>query len=152
MKGLSAAQLGLLALVALALLVSLVAVVVDAWMLAAVTVLIGFGAFVVVVVFTLAALTRRVGRLGETVREMAPQLGETASGIRRVDQRTDERFKTLDSSQARLQATERRMLAAFEAHRFHLEDDLADLRSDLAAHTDRADHTDQDHSGSHGSR
>lgn len=128
MKGLSAAQLGLLALVALALLVSLVAVVVDAWMLAAIAALAGFGLFVVVVVFTLAALTRTVGRLGETTREMALQVRETASGTRRVDQRTDERFKTLDSGEARLEATERRMLAAFEAHRQYVEDTIEEIR------------------------
>lgn len=132
MKGLSAAQLGLLALVGLALLVSLVAVVVEAWMLAAVTALVGFGVFVVLVVFTLAALTRTVGRLGETMRETVPQVRETASGIRRVDQRTDERFKTLDSTEARLQATERRMLAAFETHRQRVEDTLEGFRDEQA--------------------
>lgn len=135
MKGLSAAQLTLLGLAALALAIALVAIVVESWTLAAATALVGFGLSVVVVVFTMAALTRRVGRLGETAREMAPQVRETASGIRRVDQRTDERFKTLDSMEARLQATERRMLAAIEAHRFQLEDELTDLRTDLAEHT-----------------
>lgn len=122
MKGLSGAQLGLLVLIALGLLVSLIAVVAEAWVVAAASALISFGVFVILVVFTLVALTRSVRRTGELVRSTSPRLRETAAGIRRVDQRTAERFKTLDSAEARLEATERRMLAAFEAHSHRVED------------------------------
>lgn len=126
MKGLSVPQLGLLSLTGLGLLVSLVAVVAEAWVIAAAAAVISFGLFVILVVFTLAALTRSVRRMGELVRSTAPRLRETSAGIRRVDQRTAERFKTLDSAEARLEATERRMLAAFEAHSHRVEDTVAE--------------------------
>lgn len=131
MKGLSVPQLGLLSLTGLGLLVSLVAVVAETWVIAAAAALISFGFFVLLVVFTLAALTRSVRRTGELVRTTAPRLRETSAGIRRVDQRTAERFKTLDSAEARLEAAERRMLAAFEAHRFHLEDEFSQVKRGL---------------------
>lgn len=126
MKGLSVPQLGLLSLTGLGLLVSLVAAVAEAWVVAAAAAVVSFGFFVVLVVFTLAALTRSVRRTGELVRSTAPRLRETSAGIRRVDQRTAERFKTLDSAEARLEATERRMLAAFEAHSHRVEDTVAE--------------------------
>ena len=126
MKGLSVPQLGLLSLTGLGLLVSLVAVIAEAWVIAAAAALISFGFFVILVVFTLAALTRSVRRTGELVRTTAPRLRETSAGIRRVDQRTAERFKTLDSAEARLEAAERRVVAAFEAHSQRVEDTVAE--------------------------
>lgn len=122
MKGLSAAQLGLLGILALTLLATLVAVVLEAWTMAAVAAAISFGLFAILVVFTLAALTGSVQRQTELIRETAPRVQETAAGIRRVDQRTADRFRTLDSAEARQEATGRRMLAAFEAHRQRVED------------------------------
>lgn len=122
MKGLSVRQLGLLSLIALGLLVSLIAILLGAWALAAASAVLSFGVFVVLVVFTLAAMTRSARRMSELVRSMGPQLRETTAGIRRVDQRTEERFRTLDSVEGRLEAAERRMLAAFENHRQHVED------------------------------
>lgn len=126
MKGLSGPQLGLLVLTALGLLVSLGAVVAEAWVVAAAAAVVSFGFFVILVIFTLAALTLSVRRMGELVRNTAPRLRETSAGIRRVDQRTAERFKTLDSAEARLEATERRMLAAFESHSHRVEDTVAE--------------------------
>ncbi|RJN32974.1 hypothetical protein [Nesterenkonia natronophila] len=126
MKGLSVPQLGLLSLTALGLLVSLVGVVAEAWVVAAAAAVASFGFFVILVVFTLAALTRSVRRLGELVRSTAPRLRETSAGIRRVDQRTAERFKTLDSAEARLEAAERRLVAAFEAQSQRVEDSVAE--------------------------
>lgn len=131
MKGLSRSQVGLLALVALALLVALIAVVVEAWTLAAAAGVISFGLFVVLVVFTLAALTHSVQRQSELMRDSAVRTRETVSGIRRIDQRTEERFKTLDSTAARMEAAERRMLAAFEAHRFQLQDEMDELQRQI---------------------
>lgn len=125
MKGLSRAQLTLLTLVALALLVALIAVVVEAWRFAAAAAVISFGLFVVLVVLTLTALTRSVQRQSELLRDSAVRTRETVSGIRRIDQRTEERFMTLDSMAARMEAAERRLLAAFEAHRHHIEDTVA---------------------------
>lgn len=131
MKGLSRSQVGLLALVALALLVALIAVVVEAWTLAAAAGVISFGLFVVLVVLTLAALTHSVQRQSELLRDSALRTRETVSGIRRIDQRTEERFQTLDSTAARLEAAERRMLAAFDAQRFQLQDELDALQRQI---------------------
>lgn len=122
MKGLSAAQLGLLGILALALLSTLIAVVMGAWTMAALAAVVSFGLFAILVVFTLAALTRSVQRQTELIRDTAPRVQETAAGIRRVDQRTADRFRTLDTAEARQEATGRRVLAAFEAHRQRVED------------------------------
>jgi hypothetical protein len=121
-KGLSIAQLGLLVVLALTLLATFIAVVVEAWTLAAASAAISFGVFAILVVFTLAALTQSVQRQTALIRETSGRVHEAAAGIRRVDQRLTDRFRSLDSSEARQEVTGRRMLAAFEAHRQRVED------------------------------
>jgi hypothetical protein len=125
-KGLSRAQLGLLVVLAIILLGTLIAVLLQEWVVAAGAAVISFGLFAVLVVFTLTALTGSVRRLGELSRATAPRVRETAAAVRRVDQRTAERFKTLDTAGARLEAAERRVLAAFEDHRQRVEDSVAE--------------------------
>jgi hypothetical protein len=125
-KGLSAAQLGLLVILALTLLATLIAVMLEAWTLAAASAVISFGLFAILVVFTTAALTQSVQRQTALIRETVPRIQEAAAGVRRVDQRTADRFRSLDSSEARQEVTGRRILAAFEAHRQRVEDTVGE--------------------------
>lgn len=131
MKGLSRRQLGLLGLLGLSLLGTLVAILLGQWTAVGVGSVVSFGLFSVLVVLTLAALTRSMQRLRGALRATSPRIRDTAAGVRRLDHRTADRFKALDSTEARLEAAERRLLATFEAHRFQLEDDVADLERRL---------------------
>lgn len=133
MKGLSTQQLVVLGACFLALLGTIAAVLVEEWKVAVVAAATSFGLFTVLVAFTLSAMHRVMrgisGRLRTIDREMS-QTRHIAAGVRRIDNRTTERFKMFEATEARLEAAERRLLATFEAHRLQLEDEIAELRKE----------------------
>lgn len=128
MKGLSRPQLGLLSILGLALISTLTASIMRQWMVAAVSAVITFGLFTILVVFTLAALTKSVRRSGEVINRAASRIHDASAGIRRIERRIVDRSEAFDSMQMRIEASERRLIAAFEAQRFHIEDDLEQLK------------------------
>ncbi|WP_147105093.1 hypothetical protein [Nesterenkonia populi] len=131
MKYLSRPQRTLMGGLGFALLATLITIVLEAWQFAALGAVVSFGIFAALVVFTLAALTRSMQLIRTRVRNIDPRVREIAAGVRRLDNRTAERFKTLEATQARLEASERRVLASVEAHRFDLEDEISQLHTHL---------------------
>lgn len=131
MKGFSGPQIGLLCILGLSLLATLIAILLEAWRVAAAGAVVSFGVFSVLVVFTLIALKESVQRTSGLVRATNPRIRETAAGVRRLDNRTADRFKTLDFTEARIESAERRLLATLETHRFELEDEVAELKQKL---------------------
>ncbi|NDK33179.1 hypothetical protein [Nesterenkonia haasae] len=126
----------------MACLIMLVATVVSAfaeeWKLAIACAAASFGLFTVLMLFTLAAMLRTLrlvrGRV-RTIDHEIRQVRHMAAGVRRIDNRTAERFKMFEATEARVEAAERRLLATFEAHRFQLEDEVAELRKEqLSGH------------------
>ncbi|WP_258934921.1 hypothetical protein [Nesterenkonia pannonica] len=127
MKGISKNQLVFLAVIAFGIAASAVSVLLEAWRIAALAALGSFGLFVLFVAFSLAAMTRSSQLVRSRVREIYSLTKMVHASTRRVDNRTAERFKTLESTQDRIEAAERRLLATLESQRFQLEDDIARL-------------------------
>ncbi|WP_146339474.1 hypothetical protein [Nesterenkonia sp. NBAIMH1] len=137
-RGLSTKQIAVIGAYGIALLATLIAVLAGAWTVAAAAGIISLGLLSVLLVFTLAAMTRIASLTRQQVREIHHQTraGEELGQLRRLEADTAERFKelsgTLQGTEARIEAAERRLLATFEAHRDHLEEDIAALRKHLA--------------------
>ncbi|MBE1515776.1 hypothetical protein [Nesterenkonia halotolerans] len=138
-RGLSKEQLALIALYGVSLLVTLIAVLLQLWVFAAVAAIVSFGLFSALVILTLAAMTHVAsgirGRLTDLEASVRP--ARTTAMFRRIDERTIQINRTLDATEARLRASEARTLAGFEDHRHHLEDEIARLRAESAGE-DRA--------------
>ncbi|WP_022872424.1 hypothetical protein [Nesterenkonia alba] len=128
MKGLSTKQLGVLALCALALALTLVAALLKQWQLAALAGVAAFGIFVVFTAFTLAAMTHTLETMRKRLVDIDTSTRSALASSRRIDHRTADRFKALDATEARIEAAERRLLATLESHRFALEDDVAEVK------------------------
>lgn len=133
-RGLSKEQLALIALYGVSLLVTLIAVLMQLWVFAAVAAIVSFGLFSAMVILTLAAMTHVAsgirGRLTDLEASVRP--ARTTAMFRRIDERTIQINRTLDATEARLRASEARTLAGFEDHRHHLEDEIARLRAESA--------------------
>ncbi len=131
MKGVSPQQLIVLMACLIMLVATVVAAFAEEWKLAIACAAASFGLFAILTLFTLAVMLRTLrlvrGRV-RTIDHEIRQIRHVAAGVRRIDNRTAERFKMFESTEARLESTERRLLATFEAQRFQLEDEVAELR------------------------
>ncbi|GAB3845826.1 hypothetical protein [Nesterenkonia populi] len=136
-QGLSTKQLAVIGIYGVALLTTLIALLAGAWTLAAAAAVVSLGLLSVLLVLTLAAMTRTAALTRQQVREIHHQTrgGEQLGQLRRLEAQTADRFKelttTLHGTEARLEAAERRLLVTFEAHRDQLEDDITALRSHM---------------------
>lgn len=126
-RGLSTEQLLLIAVYVLSLGVTLIAVLLGAWRTAAAAGVVTFGLFSAVVILTLAARTYAASLVRDRVERIYQDLrtARTSSRLRHLDQRYSQMAKSVDATHARVEAAERRLTAAFDAHRLHLEEDLA---------------------------
>lgn len=131
MKGISTPQVAVIVALFLGLVATAVLVVLEEWKLAALGSLGTLGLFVAFVILTLAAMTHAASTTRRRVLDISRQTRQVVSATRRVDRRTAERFKMLESHQERLEATERRLLGVIEAQRFQLEDDLESINEKL---------------------
>lgn len=132
-RGLSKEQLALAAVYTLGLALTLVAVILDLWRLAAVTAVVSLGLFSALVILTLAAMTHAAGSARHRINEVLQEIrsARTLRTLRRLDDRQARLDKQLSAAEARREASEQRLLATFEAHRIHLEDEVAQLRDEL---------------------
>ncbi|WP_044495901.1 hypothetical protein [Nesterenkonia massiliensis] len=131
MKLLPIAQIIFFTISALALLGVALAVFAEHWRFAAGAATVSAVFFMGLVALTLAFLQRQLRIIRARVRTIDQELMQNrhiAAGVRRIDDRTADRFKMMEATEARLEAAERRLLATFEAHRFQLEDELAELK------------------------
>lgn len=136
-RGLSSRQLLLTAAHGLTLIASLVLVILQQWVWAAVAALISFGAFSGLVVLTLAAMTRvntvTRSRLNELYRDRRQDgLSRT---VRRLNDRYSKITGSIQAAEDRIETAERRMLSTLEAHRHAVEDTLDELAQEDEGHT-----------------
>lgn len=134
-RGLSKEQLGLIAVYVIALIVTLVAVLLELWVFAASAAVVSFALFSALVILTLAAMTRTADgvrlRLFDLESNIKP--ARTMAMFRRIDERTTQMNRTLEATEARLRTNEARTLAGFEEHRQYLEDEIARLRAESSS-------------------
>lgn len=130
-RGLSKAQLGLIAVYLLVLAAVLVAVLLEQWQLAAAGGVVGVGLFSGIVILTLARMTHSQQVTRERVNEIRREVrgARTARILRRLDERHQQLNRGMDRVEERLVSAEQRMVGSFEDHRLHLEDQIADLRA-----------------------
>lgn len=128
-RGLSKAQLGLIAVYLLVLGLTFLAVLLGQWRLAAAAGVVAFGLFSGLVVLTLARMTyahravrARVGEIRRDVRGV-----RTVRLLRRLEERHQRLNHGMDRIEERLQSAEQRMVSSFEDHRLHVEDELSRL-------------------------
>lgn len=129
-RGLSRAQLGLIAVYLVVLSAALAAVLLEHWRLAAAAGIIGFGLFSGIVILTLARMTHSQRVTRERVDEIRREVrgARSARILRRLDERHQQLNRGMDRVEGRLRSAEQRMVGSFEDHRLHLEDEIARLR------------------------
>lgn len=128
-RGLSSRQLLLAAAHGLMLIISVILVLLEQWMWAAVSALISFGLFTGLIVLTLAAMTRVNAATRARIQQMSHDSGQESLGraVRRLNDRYSKITGSVRAAEARIADTERRMLGTLESHRFAVEDALDGL-------------------------
>lgn len=130
-RGLSAQQLGLIGAHVAGIVLALVLVVLEQWKWAAAAGVAVFALFSVYVALTLAAMTHvnavSRARIDEIRREL--NTVSIAANLRRVRDSVARVSTSMEASEERLSASERRMISILEAHRFQLEDEMEQLKS-----------------------
>lgn len=131
-RGLSKEQLALVLVYAAALAVTFIAVLMQQWVFAAASAVVAFGLFSALVVLTLGAMTHAASGARRLLHDLGRSIkvGRTVALFRRLEERSSQMSKTLEATEARLRASEARMLAAFETHRQHMDDEFARIRSE----------------------
>ncbi|WP_300345377.1 hypothetical protein [Nesterenkonia sp.] len=132
-RGLSQKQLILIGVYLLVLAATFIAVMLEQWRIAAGLGVVAFGLFSALLIFTLAAMTYAAGRARRRIHEMHQELSSAKllRTMRQLEDRQARLTKQIVAAERRRDAGEQRMLASFEAHRFHIEDDLEELRERL---------------------
>lgn len=128
-RGLSRAQLGLIAVYLLMLGLTFLTVLLGQWRLAAAAGVVSFGLFSGLVVLTLARMTYSQRVMRERVTEIRREVrgSRMARTLRRLDERHQQLTRGMDRVEGRLQFAEQRMVESFEDHRLHVEDELSRL-------------------------
>lgn len=136
-RGLSTRQLLLAAAHGLTLIASLILVVLQQWVWAAVAALISFGAFSGLVVLTLAAMTRVNAVTRRQVQELYRDRRQEglSRAVRRLNDRYSKITGSIEAAEERIDAAERRMLGTLESHRHAVEDTLDALAQEGEEHT-----------------
>lgn len=125
-RGLSPQQLALIGAYLVALTATLTAVLLGAWQMAAAAAVVTFGLFSAVMILTLAARTYAASQTRRRIEQIHHELrtARTSSRLRHLDQQYSQMVKSVDATHSRLEAVERRLTAAFDAHCLHLEEEL----------------------------
>lgn len=128
-RGLSSRQLLLAAAHGVMLLVSVLLVLLQQWVWAAASALISFGLFSGLVILTLAAMTRVNAVTRRRIQELRNDGGQESLGraVRRLNDRYSKITGSIQAAEARMDATERRMLGTLESHRHAVEDSLDNM-------------------------
>lgn len=125
-RGLSSRQLGLVAIYAAGVVVTVICVLLEAWRAAAVAAVLSAAVMSALVILTLAAMTRTHEATRRRIAELRSEAAgtEMSRSLRRLNKHYALITGSLRSSEERVAAAERRMLSALEAHRQHVEDTL----------------------------
>ena len=128
-RGLSRAQLSLIAVYLLALGLTFLAVLLGQWRLAAAVGVVAFGLFSGLVTLTLARMTHSQRVMRDRVTEIRREVrgARTARILRRLDDRHQQLNRGMERVEKRLQSAELRMVESFDDHRLPVADELSRL-------------------------